>query len=108
MDKPLWMICTTHMFVEVYLLMQVALIPVIVQEFQLSLLEASLVATVPSFVALLLNIPSGFLADRFNPNQLLFASMVFEGFSGLLISQANNFWLLVIELSVLKISSPLY
>jgi predicted MFS family arabinose efflux permease len=108
MDKPLWMICTTHMFVEVYLLMQVALIPVIVQEFQLSLLEASLVATVPNSVALLLNIPSGFLADRFSPNQLLFASMVFEGFSGLLISQANNFWLLVVELSVLKISSPLY
>ncbi len=108
MDKSLWMICTTHMFVEVYLLMQVALIPVIVQEFQLSLLEASLVATVPSFVALLLNIPSGFLADRFSPNQLLFASMVFEGLSGLLISQANNFWLFVVELSVLKISSPLY
>jgi len=108
MEKPLWMICTTHMFVEVYLLMQVALIPVIIHEFQLSLLEASLVATVPNFVALLLNIPSGFLADRFSPNQLLFASMVFEGFSGLLISQANSFWILVVELSILKISSPLY
>jgi len=96
------------MFIEVYLLMQVALIPVIIHEFQLSLLEASLVATVPNFVALLMNIPSGFLADRFSPNQLLFASMVFEGFSGLLISQANNFWILVFELCILKISSPLY
>src|SRR3990170_2797191 len=108
MEKPLWMICTTHMFVEVYLLMQVALIPVIIHEFQLSLLEASLVATVPNFVGLLLNIPSGFLADRFSPNHLLFASMVVEGFSGFLISQSNNFWVLVVELSVLKISSPLY
>jgi len=108
MEKPLWMICTTHMFIEVYLLMQVALIPVIVHEFQLSLLEASLVATVPNFVALLMNIPSGFLADRFSPNHLLFASMVVEGLSGLLISQANNFWILVVELCILKISSPLY
>ena len=108
MEKSLWMICTTHMFVEVYLLMQVALIPVIIREFQLSLLEASLVATVPNFAALLLNIPSGFLADRFSPNQLLFASMIVEGLSGLLISQANNFWILVVELSILKISSPLY
>jgi FSR family fosmidomycin resistance protein-like MFS transporter len=108
MEKPLWMICTTHMFIEVYLLMQVALIPVIIHEFQLSLLEASLVATVPNFVALLMNIPSGFLADRFSPNRLLFASMVVEGLSGLLISQASNFWILVAELSILKISSPLY
>src|SRR3990170_7244060 len=108
MEKPLWMICTTHMFVEVYLLMQVALIPVMIHEFQLSLLEASLVATVPNFAALLLNIPSGFLADRFSPNQLLFASMIVEGLSGLLISQASSFWVLVIELSILKISSPLY
>jgi MFS family permease len=108
MEKPLWMICTTHMFIEVYLLMQVALIPVIIHEFQLNLLEASLVATVPNLVALLLNIPSGFLADRFSPNQLLFASMVVEGISGLLISQASNFGILVVELSLLKISSPLY
>jgi len=108
MEKPLWMICTTHMFVEVYLLMQVALIPVIIHEFQLSLVEASLVATVPNFVALLMNIPSGFLADRFSPKHLLFASMIVEGISGFLISQTNNFWILVVELSILKISSPLY
>lgn len=108
MEKPLQMICVTHMFIEVYLLMQVALIPVIIREFQLSLLEASLVATVPSFVALLTNIPSGFLADRFSTNHLLFASMLTEGLSGLLISQTNNFWILVLEVSFLRISSPLY
>ncbi len=108
MEKPLQMICITHMFIEVYLLMQVALIPVIIQEFQLSLLEASLVATVPSFVALLMNIPSGFFADRFSTNHLLFASMLTEGLSGLFISQTNSFWLFVVEVSFLKISSPLY
>ena len=108
MEKPLWMISTTHMFIEVYLLMQVALIPVIIREFQLTLLEASLVATVPNLVALSLNIPSGFLADRLSPNRLLFASMVLEAVSGLLISQTSNFGILLIELSMLKISSPLY
>jgi len=108
MEKPLWMISTTHMFIEVYLLMQVALIPVIIREFELSLLEASLVATVPNLVALFLNIPSGFLADRLSPNHLLFASMIIEGISGFLISQTSNFGILLIELSLLKISSPLY
>lgn len=108
MEKPVWMICVTHMFIEIYLFVQVALIPVIVQEFQLSLVEASLIATVPSLVALLMNIPSGFLADRFSTNHLLFASMLIEGFSALLISQTNNFWTLVLGVSLLKISSPIY
>jgi predicted MFS family arabinose efflux permease len=108
MEKPLWMICTTHLFVEIYLLIQVALIPVIVREFQLSLLEASLVATVPSSVALLMNIPSGFLADRFSTNHLLFASMVIEGVSALIISQTNSFWALVVGATFMRIASPIY
>ena len=108
MEKPLWVICVTHMFIEVYLLMQVALIPVIIREFQLNLLEASLVATVPSLITLLMNIPSGFLADRFSATHLLFASMLVEGFSTFLVSQTNSFWTLVLGVSLLKISSPIY
>lgn len=108
MEKPLWMIYITHMFLEVYFLTQVALIPVITREFQLSLLEASLVASVPSLVALLMNIPSGFLADRFSTNHLLFSSMLTEGFSALLISQTNSFWMLILGVSLMKIASPVY
>ena len=108
MQKPVWMICTTHMFVEVFYLTQVALIPVIVREFQLSLLEASLVATVPSLVALLMNIPSGLLADRVSVNRLLCLSMTIEGLSALLVSQTGNFWSLVVALSLMRIASPLY
>jgi MFS family permease len=108
MEKRLWMIYTTHMFIEIYLLIQVALIPVIVHEFQLSLLEASLIATVPSIVSLLINIPSGFLADRFSTNHLLFASMIIEGISAFIISQTNSFWALVIGVTFMKIASPLY
>jgi predicted MFS family arabinose efflux permease len=108
MEKPLWMIYTTHMFIEIYLLIQVAIIPVIVSEFQLSLLEASLVATVPSIAALLMNIPSGFLADHFNTNRLLFASMLIEGVSALAISQTNSFWALVAGAACMRIASPIY
>jgi MFS family permease len=108
MEKPVWMICITHMFLEIYLLIQVALIPVIASEFQLSLLEASLVASVPSLVMLLMNIPCGFLADHFSTNHLLFSSMLIEGFSALLISQTNSFWTLVLGVSLMKIASPVY
>jgi MFS family permease len=108
MEKPFWLICITHMLVEVNLLIQVALIPVIITEFNLSLLEASLVATVPSFVQLLMNIPSGYFADRFSVKHLLFASMLIEGLAGFLVSQTASFWTLVMGISLLKISSPLY
>jgi MFS family permease len=96
------------MFIEVNLLIQVALIPVITKEFRLSLLEASLIATVPSFVQLLMNIPSGYLYDRFGVKHLLFASMLIEGLSGLLVSQTNSFWSLVLGISLMRVSSPLY
>ena len=96
------------MFLEVYLLIQVALIPVYIREFQLSFLEASLVATAPSLVQLLMNIPSGFLADRFKTKHLLFASMMIEGLSALLVSQTTNFWTLVLGVSVMRASSPIY
>ncbi len=108
MEKRLWMIYATHMFVEIYLYIQVAMIPVIVREFQLSLLEASLIATVPSVAMLLTNIPSGFLADRFNTNQLLCASMLIEGVSAFAISQTGSFWALVFGVVFLKIASPIY
>jgi len=92
MKKIFWVICISHMFIEVYLLMQVALIPVYIREFRLSLLEVSLVAIIPSLIQLLMNIPSGFMTDRFNSKYLLFASMMMEGLSALVVSQTVSFW----------------
>jgi MFS family permease len=106
--KPFWMVCVTHMFVEVYFLTQVALIPVFIREFGLSLVESSLVATVPSLVQLSANLPSGFMAERFNSRQLLFISMVTEGLSALLVSQTQSFWMLVLGVSAMRLCSPIY
>jgi len=106
--KPFWMVCVTHMFVEVYFLTQVALIPVFMREFSLTLIESSLVATFPSLVQLLANLPSGFMAERFSTRQLLFTSMVTEGLSALLVSQTDNFWMLVLGVSAMRLCSPIY
>jgi predicted MFS family arabinose efflux permease len=108
MEKPFWMICITHMLLELYLLIQVALIPVYIREFQLSILEASLVATIPSLVQLLMNVPFGFLVDRFQVKHLLSASMLIEGAAALLLSQSNSFWMIVFGVAMMKLSSPLY
>jgi len=106
--KPFWVVCVTHMFVEVYYLTQVALIPVFISEFNLSLLEASLVATVPGIVQLLANLPSGLITGRFTTKQLLFTSMVTEGLAALLVSKAMNFWILLLGISAMRLCSPIY
>jgi predicted MFS family arabinose efflux permease len=98
----------THMLIEVFYFTQAALIPVMIQEFHVSLLEASLVVTVPSGVALLAYIPSGLLADRLSANKLLFASMAIEGISIIMASQAANFWFLVAALCFTCLARPLY
>jgi FSR family fosmidomycin resistance protein-like MFS transporter len=96
------------MFIEIYYLIHVALIPVFIREFQLGLLEASLVATVPSLVPIFMNLPVGYLADRVSVNQLLFVSMAIEAASAFAISQTNSFWVLVLCVSFMKMCSPLY
>jgi len=106
--KPFWAVSLTHMFVEVYYLTQVALIPTFIREFNLSLLETSLVATVPSFIQLLANLPSGYLSERLTTRQLLFASMVTEGLSAFLVSRADDFWVLVLGVSAMRLCSPIY
>lgn len=98
----------THMLIEVFYFTQAALIPVMIQEFHVSLLEASLVVTVPGAAALLAYIPSGLLADRLSANRLLFASMAIEGVSIIMASQAANFWFLVAALCLTSIARPLY
>lgn len=106
--KSFWVVCITHMFVEVYLLTQVALIPVFIREFDMSLFEAALVATVPSLTQLFANLPSGFMAERFSTKKLLFTSMITEALSALLVSQAGNFWVLVLGVSIMRLFSPVY
>ena len=102
------MISITHMFVEIYFLTQAALIPIFIREFNLSLLQSSLIVTIPGLAQLLMNLPSGILTERLSTRQLLFASMLIEALSALLISQTKDFWMLVFGVSLMKVSSPLY
>lgn len=108
MDRSLWTIYLTHMFLEIFLLIQVALIPVYVNEFHLGILEASLVAVIPNLLSLLMNIPAGFITDRFDTRHILFASLVIEGISAIIVSLTSDFWTLVIGVSFMRLSSPIY
>jgi predicted MFS family arabinose efflux permease len=102
------MVCGTHMLIEVFSLMHLTLLPVFVDEFQLSLVEVSLLVSIQSFVGLVMNVPAGILADRLNPKVLLIGSMMIEGGSALLISQMHQYWTLVLGVALMSIASPVY
>lgn len=106
--KRFWLISSTHMLIEVFLLMHVALLPAFIEEFQLTIFEVSVIVSLQSFVGLVMNIPAGVLADRLNPKLLLILSMVIEGGSAMLISQTHNYWTLVVGVALMQIASPVY
>jgi len=97
-----------HMFVEVFLLTHLALLPTFIEEFKLTLLQASLIASIPSLLVILSYMPIGVLADKFGAKPFLMGSMLIEGAAALLVSQARDFWTLVAGISLLRISSPTY
>jgi MFS family permease len=105
--KRFWLV-STHMLIEVFLLMHLTLLPVFIEEFQLSIFEVSVIVSVQSLVGLMMNVPAGILVDRLNPKALLILSMAIEGGSAILISQTYNYWLLVLGMALMRIASPIY
>jgi len=98
----------THMFVEVFLFVHLALIPTFIKEFNLNLFQASLIATIPNLVVLLSYMPAGLLVDKIGAKPMLLISMLLEGTAALCISQLRDYLPLILAVSLIKVSSPIY
>ena len=98
----------THMFVEVFLFVHLALIPTFIKEFNLNLFQASLIATIPNLVILLSYMPAGLLVDKIGAKPMLLISMLLEGAAALCISQLRDYLPLILAVSLIKVSSPIY
>jgi MFS family permease len=106
--KPFTAVWTSHMLIEVFLLMHPALVPVFMKEFNLSVFDAGLVITVPSLCRLIFTLPAGIFADRFGPRRLVILSTLVSGLAALLVSQSRTASLLVFSLSLIMTSVTLY
>jgi len=96
------------MFNEVYLMMHLALIPVFITEFHLTLFQVSFIATVPTAVGILMNIAAGYLVDKISAKPLLVLGLVVQALGGFTVSQSSSFELLMLGLTCIGISNPLY
>jgi len=101
--------CTaTHIFVHVFTMMHVALIPVFTKELELSIHEAGLLVSIPQLISILISLPYGFIIDRIDPRKLIALSLLMAGFSGLFASQSWNFITLLASISFIPLSSSIY
>ena len=110
-QKASWtlFVCTaTHVFVHVYTIIHTALLPVFMAEFNLSIFEAGLLASIPLLVSVSFTFPYAPLADKMNPKKMIACSLLMSGLSGLALTQANSFFILLVPLTVLQLSSTIY
>lgn len=98
----------THLLIEVFLLMHVAILPRLIREFKFSIIQAGLLVTVPSIVRIILNFPMGVLSDTVNPRYLLSASALLSGLGALVVSQSPTPLLLVLGLCLLMTAVSMY
>jgi len=102
-------VCTiTHVFVHLFTFMHIALIPVFMAEFGLSIFESGLLASIPLVLSVFISLPYGLFTDRVDPRKLIAASLLLSGFSGLALSQATDFFTLLLPLMFISLSSTLY
>lgn len=98
----------THLMVEIFLFMHPAILPLLMRDFEINIVEAGLVLAIPNFIQLGLNIPSGALADKIDSRYLLFLCAVLSGFGAVIVSQSPNVIYLVVGLSILMIAVSMY
>jgi len=96
------------MFIEIFFLMHLALIPVFLKEFNLTLIEASLIVTVPTSLGLLTNVSSGFLVDKIGPKPILVCGMMLQAIGGFVVASSWDIISLISGASCIGIASSLY
>lgn len=106
--KPFSAVWLSHLLVEVFLLMHPALVPVFMQEFELSILQAGLLISIPSICRLIIVIPTGILADRYGSFRFVVLSLLLGGSSALVLSQTASVFVLILSITLIMISVTLY
>ncbi len=105
---PFAVASATHMMVEIFLFMHPAILPLLMKEFDIAIVQAGLILTIPSVVQLSFNIPSGALADKIDSRYLLVLGAALSGFGAVIVSQSPNVFYLVVGLCVLMTAVTIY
>jgi FSR family fosmidomycin resistance protein-like MFS transporter len=98
---------STHFLIHVFSQILQATLPVIRQQYGLTLTEASLLVSIPMLLQVLLYIPVGYMADR-KANLVLSASFIATALGALLVPNASGYIHLIAAFSLISLGSTLY
>jgi len=98
----------THFANHVYVQMHLTLIPVFMEEFNLSLGLIGIMIMIPILSEAITTIPAGLVADRLGYSRQIIVSLGLTATAAILMTQASNVFFVVLSLSLLALSTTIY
>jgi FSR family fosmidomycin resistance protein-like MFS transporter len=106
--SKLLFLCASHTLLHVYTNLPLALLPILIKEYNLSILIASIVVSIPRVFSLVCSIPSGLLADRLNHSKLISLSLFLQAIAASIIITFPSLDLVILCFSLIALASALY
>lgn len=108
-QKSVLMVLTfTHMLAHVLMRVHLAIFPIIRKEFNLSLLQLGIIASVPHVVQVILSIPIGILVDRFGSKRMIITSLCIAIIASLVGSLTLDPFTLALAVSLVYLTTTVY
>ncbi|MCW4052377.1 MAG: MFS transporter [Candidatus Bathyarchaeota archaeon] len=106
--SKLLFLCSSHTLLHVYTNLPLALLPILIREYELSILIASIVVSIPRVFSLVFSIPSGLLADRMSHSKLISFSLFLQVIAASIIIAFPSLKIVVLGFSLIALASALY
>jgi len=107
--KPrLLFLCASHTLLHVYTNLPLALLPILISEYGLSIVIASIIVSIPRVFSLVFSIPSGLLADRLGHTKLISFSLFLQVLAAFLVLLFPTVEAIVLCFSLTALASTFY
>lgn len=107
-QHKLLFLCTSHTLLHVYSNLPIALLPILISEYGLSIFLASIVVSIPRVVSLVFSVPSGLLADRVDHTKLISFSLFLDVLAASLIFTFRSIEIAILGFSLIALASTFY
>lgn len=107
-QRKLLFLCASHTLLHVYTNLPLALLPILIDEYELSILLASIIVAIPRVFSLIFSIPSGLLTDRLSHTKLISFSLFLNVLAAALIFSYPNIEAAVLGFSIIALASTFY
>jgi len=98
----------THVLVHVFTRIHPALFPLFRTEFNLSLKQLGVIASIPRLLGSLLILPAGLLSDRFGSKLMIIVSLFVSCLGVLIASQTHNYMTLTLAIILVSVNITIY